>query len=170
MKCASLIIGGILIFLITGCVGRTGKVGTPISAVYASQLQSLQLGVTTPDDLKNIFTITVTNEVTQSIHASPGTTPQPAQPKSVNPVDPQKSFSLISGRYSWINGKKFAIYDLTKGGGMDVAAFVVWGYVAYNKDQEILFHFENSKLVSYESVVLPDPVEPPVTPISKTPK
>ncbi len=169
MKCASLIIGGILVFLITGCVGRTGKVGTPISAVYAGQLQSLQLGVTTPDDLKNIFTITVTNEVTQSIHANPGTTPQPAQPKSVNPVIRKKVLvSLVEAKLE--NGKKLETYELTKGGGMDVAAFVVWGYVAYNKDQEILFHFENSKLVSYESVVLPDPVEPPVTPISKTPK
>ena len=40
---------------------------------------------------------------------------------------------------------------------MDVAAFVMWGYVAYNKDQELLFRFEDRKLVSYDAVVLPDP-------------
>jgi hypothetical protein len=49
---------------------------------------------------------------------------------------------------------------------MDAAALLLWGYVSYDKDQEILFRFINDKLISYESVVIP---EPPPAAVSNTP-
>jgi hypothetical protein len=167
MKLLPIISAVILGVLLTGCVGRTGKVGTPIAAIYSAQLQSLQLGVTTPDDLKKCFTFTVTNNVTQS-----------GQPQNIKIATPPTTHAIVTQKKVLVslqeakieNGKKVEVYEVTKGGGMDVAAFVVWGYVAYNKDQELLFRFEDGKLVSYESVVLPDPAVSPATPTSKTPR
>ena len=121
--------------LLTGCVGRTGKVGRPIAAYYQTQLQTLKLGVSTPDDLKKLF------------------------------AEDKIPVSLKEARME--GDKKIEIWEVTKGGNVDAAALILWGYVAYNKDQELLFHFENDKLVSYESVVIPDPVPVPVTPVSK---
>lgn len=138
-------------FLITGCVGRTGKVGKPISAYYETQLEQLKLGETTPDDLKKDFTVTKEDK---DPHTGRITT---------------KTKVLVYLKEAKIeNGKKAEIWELDKGGGMDVAAFVMWGYVAYNKDQELEFRFEDGKLVSYESIVLPDPVPTPVTPAKLT--
>ena len=135
--------------LLAGCVGRTGKVGTPISVYYQQQLESLNLGESTPDDLKKYFT--VTKEVKE-----------PNQTQKTT-----KTKVLVSLKEAKIeNGKKVEIWEVTKGGGMDVAAFVVWGYVAYNKDQVLLFRFEDGKLASYESVVIPDPAPAPATPAS----
>ena len=135
--------------LLAGCVGRTGKIGTPISAYYQRQLESLKLGESTPDDLKNCFTIT--NEIKQ-----------PNQTRTTT-----KTKVLVSLKEAKIeNGKKVEIWEVIKGGGMDAAAFIVWGYVAYNKDQVLLFRFEDGKLASYESVVIPDPAPAPVTPAS----
>lgn len=134
MKTKFLVVGMIAV-LLTGCVGRTGKVGRPIAAYYQTQLQTLKLGVSTPDDLKKLF------------------------------AEDKIPVSLKEARME--GDKKIEIWEVTKGGNVDAAALILWGYVAYNKDQELLFHFENDKLVSYESVVIPDPVPVPVTPVSK---
>jgi hypothetical protein len=139
------------IILLAGCVGRTGKVGRPISDYYQQQLESLKLGESTPDDLKRAFTIT--KEVKGPNQTRTTTTTK----------------VLVSLKEAKIeNSKKVEIWEVAKGGNMDVAAFLVWGYVAYNKDQQLLFRFEDGKLVSYESVVIPDPVTASVTPASKT--
>lgn len=68
-----------------------------------------------------------------------------------------------------IDGKKVEIWQLARGGSMDAAAFIMWGYVAYDKDQEILFTFENGVLVSFESIVIPDPPAV-VSPPARSPK
>ncbi|MDE2106343.1 MAG: hypothetical protein KGL39_54490 [Patescibacteria group bacterium] len=136
--------------LSAGCVGRTGKVGEPISQYYQTQLQSLKLGVTTPDDLQRAFT--VTNEVRVA-----------SQNRVVG--KPKVLVSLKEERVE--NGKQVQIWELPKGGNIDVAALLIWGYVAYNKDQFMTFRFEDGKLASFESQVIPDPVEVPVKPISK---
>jgi hypothetical protein len=120
--------------LLIGCVGRTGKVGTPISATYGTQLEALKLGVSTPDDLKKLFAT--------------------------------KNVPVALKEAKLENGKQVEIYEVAKGGSMDAAAFVMWGYVAYNKDQELLFRFEDGKLVSYEAVVLPDPIPASTAPVS----
>jgi hypothetical protein len=109
---------------ISGCVGRTGKVGKPIAETYSDELMTLQLGKSTPEDLQNVFE--------------------------------DKVVSLKEAKIE--NGKKIEIWEVHKKGNMDAAAFIMWGYVAYDKDQSLLFRFENGKLVSYESVVHPDPI------------
>lgn len=148
--------------LVVGCVGRTGKVGKPIAAYYGPQLAELKLGETTPEDLQKIFTITATNEAVTPTRHRPGPAQQSNQIQSV-----KKTKVLVTLKEAKLgDGKKVEVYELTKGGGMDVAAFVMWGYVAYNKDQELLFRFENGKLVSYDAVVLPDPIPAPVTPVA----
>jgi hypothetical protein len=113
------------LILLTGCVGRTGKMGTPIAERYKSQLALLKLGVSTPDDLKTAF-------------------------------GREKAPSLKEARIE--NGKRIEIWEVARGGDMDAAGLLLWGYVAYDKDQSILFHFEDGKLVSYESTVHPDPL------------
>jgi hypothetical protein len=119
----------VLVVVMPGCVGRTGKVGTPIAARYATQLASLKIGESTPDDLKTSFG--------------------------------EKKLSLKEAKIE--NGKKIEIWELARGGNMDAAAFLLWGYVAYDKDQSILFRFEDGRLISYDSVVYPDaPKETPV--------
>ena len=105
-----------------GCVGRTGKVGTPIAAVYRDQLATLKLGESTPNDLKNCFG--------------------------------EKKVSLKEAKIE--NETKVEIWEVAKGGNMNAAAFIMWGYVAHDKDQSLLFRFENGKLASYQSIVLPD--------------
>jgi hypothetical protein len=57
------------------------------------------------------------------------------------------------------NGKRVEIWELARGGNMDAGAFLVWGVMAYDKDQSMRFRFEDGKLVSFESVVHPDPVK-----------
>ena len=148
--------------LLIGCVGRTGKVGKPIAAYYGPQLAELKLGETTPDDLQNIFTITTTDEVVKPNQQHPGQAQQSNQIQHI-----KKTKVLVTLKEAKLeNGNKVEVYEVAKGGGMDVAAFVMWGYVAYNKDQELLFRFENGKLVSYDAVVLPDPTPAPVTPVT----
>jgi hypothetical protein len=157
-----LIFIGLSAILLVGCVGRTGKVGMPIAAYYGPQLAEIKLGETTPDDLQKIFTITTTNEVVKP------TQPHPGQAQQSNQIQPfKKTKVLVSLKEAKLeNGKQVEIYEVAKGGSMDVAAFVMWGYVAYNKDQELLFRFEDGKLVSYEAVVMPDPTPASVTPVS----
>jgi hypothetical protein len=147
MKTLKLAILCIVLGLLAGCVGRTGKVGRPISDYYQQQLESLKLGETTPDDLKKAFTITKEEKGPNQTHTTTTTK------------------VLVSLKEAKIeNGKKVEIWEVAKGGNMDVAAFLVWGYVAYNKDQQLLFRFEDGKLVSYESVVIPDPPPQPMAP------
>ena len=120
-----------MVFL-AGCVGRTGKVGTPIAVRYQSQLSSLKLGESTPDNLKKLF----------------------AEKKTP-----------VSMKEAKMDGdKKVEIWQIARGGNMDATAFIMWGYVSYDKDQALLFRFENDKLVSYESVVISDPITTPVAP------
>ena len=123
--------------LLVGCVGRTGKVGTPIATRYQTQLTSLKLGESTPDDLKRLFA--------------------------------EKKVPVSLKEVKMDGDKKVEIWQVARGGNMDAAGFLLWGYVSYDKDQELLFRFENDKLVSYECVVLPDPVPASVTPV-KSPK
>jgi hypothetical protein len=126
MSYLSLVVVVTGIFCTPGCVGRTGKVGTPISQRYNTQLASLKLGESTPEDLQKIFK--------------------------------DKKPSLTAERIE--NNKKVEIWEVARGGNMDAGAFLLWGFVAYDKDQSLLFRFEDEKLVSYESIVHPDPVAP----------
>jgi hypothetical protein len=152
MKSAFMVVMAAAI-LLTGCVGRTGKIGKPIAAYYQPQLESLKLGVTTPEDLKALFTMSETDKGTRQ--TSPTTTVK----------------SLASLKEARIeNGKKVEIWQVAKGGNVDVAELLIWGVVSYNKDQLLQFRFEDGKLASYESVVIPDPVTAPVTPASKIAK
>jgi hypothetical protein len=110
-------------------MGRTGKIGTPISERYKVQLATLKLGESTPEDLEKAFAKI-------------------------------KTPSLKEARIE--SGKKVELWEVARGGNMDAADFIMWGAVAYDKDQSILFRFEDGKLVSYESIVHPDPVTAPV--------
>ncbi len=135
-KIKILVLVGIVLAILTGCVGRTGKVGTPIATRFQTQLATLKLGESTPDDLKKAF--------------APIKIP-------------------VSLKEAKMDGdKKVEIWQVARGGNMDAAGLLLWGYVSYDKDQELLFHFENDKLVSYESVVLPDPTPAAMT--GATPK
>jgi hypothetical protein len=115
--------------LLAGCMGRTGKIGTPIAERYKVQLAALKLGESSPEDLQKAFAKI-------------------------------KTPSLKEARIE--SGKKIEIWEVAHGGNMDAADFIMWGAVAYDKDQSILFRFEDGKLVSYESIVHPDPVSVPV--------
>lgn len=119
----------IAVSLFAGCMGRTGKIGTPISERYKVQLATLKLGESTPEDLEKAFAKI-------------------------------KTPSLKEARIE--SGKKVELWEVARGGNMDAADFIMWGAVAYDKDQSILFRFEDGKLVSYESIVHPDPVTAPV--------
>ena len=79
--------------MLTGCVGRTGKIGQPISAYYQTQLTALKLGESTPDDLKKLF------------------------------ADKKVPVSLKEAKIE--GDKKVEIWEVAKGGNMDVAAFLV---------------------------------------------
>jgi hypothetical protein len=111
--------------VVAGCVGRTGKIGTPIAARYSSQLSTLKVGESTPIDLKRCFG--------------------------------ENKVSLKETKIE--NGKTVEIWELARGGNMDAGALILWGYVSYDKDQSIVFRFEDGKLISYESVVHPDKSE-----------
>ena len=45
----------VCMFTSQGCIGRTGKSGKPIAERYAAKLEQLQVGKTTPEDLKRLF-------------------------------------------------------------------------------------------------------------------
>lgn len=121
--------------LLAGCVGRTGKVGTPIAERYQTEINCLQIGKSTPDDLKRCF----------------GKKPVALKEEKVE------------------DGKTVQIWEVARGGNMDAGALILWGYVAYDKDQSILFRFENGILVSFESIVLPDPPSSPPAAPTKSP-
>ena len=39
----------------TACMGRTGKIGKPIAQKHTRKLEKLQVGVSTPEDLQELF-------------------------------------------------------------------------------------------------------------------
>jgi hypothetical protein len=115
----------LIALVVAGCVGRTGKIGTPIAARYSSQLATLKVGESTPSDLKRCFG--------------------------------ENKVSLKETKIE--SGKTVELWELARGGNMDAGALILWLYVAYDKDQSILFRFEDGKLISYESVVHSDKSE-----------
>jgi hypothetical protein len=50
-------------------------------------------------------------------------------------------------------GAGYEIWEVAKPGDLDVGTFVLWGQVAHDKDQSLLFRFERGVLVSYTSKV-----------------
>lgn len=50
-------------------------------------------------------------------------------------------------------GSGYEIWEVQRPGDLDVGSFLLWGQVAHDKDQSLLFRFEHDKLVSYKSVV-----------------
>ncbi|MBL4699659.1 hypothetical protein JYU15_00880 [bacterium AH-315-I18] len=114
----------ILIFLFcsfafgsTGCIGRTGKAGKPITERYSEKLEQIEVGKTTPDDLKILFG---SKASLQSAQAETET---------------------------WV---------VFREGNVDVAQFLLWGQIAHDKDQRMIFTFNNGLLSSWQSEVLPD--------------
>lgn len=106
-----------------GCVGRTGKIGQPIADRYHSQIDTLKVGQSTPEDLKAAF----------------------------------KGASVSMKEVKHEAGREVQIWEVFRGGNMDAGAFILWGQIAHDKDQSILFRFENGRLASYESVIHEDP-------------
>ena len=104
-----------------GCMGRTGKIGMPITERHQERLDKLELGKSTPDDLEAIF---------------------------------GKEASLKETRVE--AGNRVEIWEVFRGGNVDVAQFLLWGQIAHDKDQSLLFRFENGRLVSYKGVVHED--------------
>jgi hypothetical protein len=75
------------------------------------------------------------------------------------PDDLKKTFSekRVSLKESKTeNGRVIEIWEVFKGGNVDAAQFVLWGQIAHDKDQSLLFRFENGRLASYESYIHPD--------------
>lgn len=104
--------------MLSGCVGRTGKAGVPITERYNDQIKQLEVGKSTPAELKKIFT---TNASLQSAK------------------------------------DEIEIWEVFRGGNVDVAQFLLWGQIAHDKDQRILFTFKNGLLTEWHSEILPDP-------------
>ncbi|MCH7849355.1 MAG: hypothetical protein IIB53_13445 [Planctomycetes bacterium] len=50
-------------------------------------------------------------------------------------------------------------WEVFRGGNMDVGQFLMWGQIAHDKDQRMIFTFRNGRLSSWRSEVIPDPVE-----------
>ncbi len=113
-------IGLCLLIAMGGCVGRTGKIGKPITARYEQQLSRLEVGTSTPQDLQAIF----------------------------------KKAALKETRIE--AGTRVEVWEVFRGGDLDAGAFLLWFHIAHDKDQSILFRFENGTLASFHSVVHPD--------------
>jgi len=107
---------------VCGCEGRTGEIGTPITERYDKQLSELEIGQSTPTDLRNAF----------GSHLS-------LKEDSVE------------------GGTRVQIFQVFRGGDMDLGQFLLWGQIAHDQDQAIEFRFENNVLVSYQGVVYSDP-------------
>ncbi len=114
-------IGLCLLIAMGGCIGRTGKIGKPITERYERQLSRLAVGTSTPQDLQAIF---------------------------------KKDATLKESRIE--GGKRIEVWEVFRGGNMDLGQFLMWFQIAHDKDQSILFRFENGTLVSYHGVVHPD--------------
>lgn len=50
-------------------------------------------------------------------------------------------------------GAGYEIWEVAKPGNLDVGSFLMWGEIAHDKDQSLLFRFEGGKLASYRSAV-----------------
>jgi hypothetical protein len=107
----------IAVCVLSGCMGRTGKVGEPIAERNKEQLEKLQPGVSRVDDLKRIF---------------------------------GKRASLKS------KDATTETWEVFRGGNADVAQFLLWGQIAHDKDQSLLFHFSNGVLMSWDSYIHPE--------------
>lgn len=114
-------IGICLLVSMAGCIGRTGKIGTPINERYRQELSTLRVGTSTPQDLQAAF---------------------------------GRNVALKDS--SFAGGKRVEVWEVFRGGNMDVGDFLLWGQIAHDKDQSILFRFENGRLMSYHSVVHAD--------------
>ena len=110
----------VLSFTPLGCIGRTGKAGMPIAERYASKLEQLEVGKSTPEDLKKIFGRNASLQSTQA------------------------------GTETW---------EVFRGGNVDVGQFLLWGQIAHDMDQRMVFKFRNGRLSSWSSEVIPDSVE-----------
>jgi hypothetical protein len=67
------------------------------------------------------------------------------------PIDLQKSFNNKASLKE--KGKGYEVWEVAKPGDLDVGSFLLWGQIAHDKDQSLLFRFENGVLVSYNSAV-----------------
>ena len=75
------------------------------------------------------------------------------------PEDLKSAFSgsSVSLRETKIqNGVAVETWEVFRGGNMDAGAFLLWGQIAHDKDQSLLFHFANGRLTSYETIVHED--------------
>jgi hypothetical protein len=50
-------------------------------------------------------------------------------------------------------GSGYEVWEVAKPGDLDVGTFLLWGQVDHDKDQSLLFNFENGVLTSYNSAV-----------------
>lgn len=50
-------------------------------------------------------------------------------------------------------GRGYEVWEVAKPGDLDVGTFLLWGQINHDKDQSLLFRFENGVLVSYNSAV-----------------
>ena len=53
-------------------------------------------------------------------------------------------------------GHRVEIWEVFRGGDLDAAQFLLWGQISHDKDQSLLFRFEDGRLVARESVIHPD--------------
>ena len=75
------------------------------------------------------------------------------------PEDLQRVFKgdKISQKDSKLEqGRRVEVWEVFRGGDLDTAQFLLWGQISHDKDQSMLFKFENGLLVSRESVIHPD--------------
>lgn len=75
------------------------------------------------------------------------------------PADLKKTFgdSKVSLKEAKIDlGRNVEVWEVFRGGNVDVGQFLIWGQIAHDKDQSLLFRFENGRLASYESFIHPD--------------
>jgi hypothetical protein len=122
MKASHALVLAAALCMVSGCVGRTGKVGEPIAERYQEQIGQLKVGQSTPTDLQRVF------------H--------------------DHKVSLRESKFAM--GHRVEVWEVFRGGDVDVAQFLLWGQIAHDKDQSLLFRFEDGRLVSQESLIHPD--------------
>jgi len=67
------------------------------------------------------------------------------------PSDLQRLFSNKASLKE--KGSGYEVWEVAKPGDLDVGTFLLWGQIDHDKDQSLLFRFENGVLVSYNSAV-----------------
>src|ERR1700693_5411591 len=90
---------------LASCATQTGQIGEPIATHYQGQLSKIEIGKTTPNDLKHIF-----------------------------------GSDRVSLKEK---GAGYEIWEVAKPGDLDVGTFIMWGEIAHDKDQSLLFRFEH---------------------------